>query len=694
MRTHKKSFKLLKTRGDIESFFVRASTRLFSMFTTIISYKLKGLLSKPLDINWILGPGPDSLDLSLIFFDKLGNLVAVNKRAHLILPQLRSSTLPASQSLETIDNLKKFITFVFDHSIDPHMQTHLFWEKEGRYTTIFREIIQLQNNQFFIIRAIPQVDGATLVDMTDITDIKQNADHLFYLGQHNKILAEAIQTSRDGIFIADNTHPGKKILFVNQALSLLLNRDCEEIVGYSSSIIFSQEFPREFQEIQNILNSNTTGTVWSYREIKQGIKVWLELHLITSGVNGNLLIGFVADRTQERQQDARLRQTQRLEAIGQLVGGIAHDFNNILAIIEGYAHMSQTGIKRGENIVPKLDKILHATQRGSGLTRQLLTFGKHRITEHKTIDICSVVRDVQGLLHPLLGVSIKLKMHVEDGPIYIKATPDIVTQIVMNLCINARDAMKDDGGEICLIVQESANSKSIPGCYLKIKDTGCGMSREVMDRIFDPFFTTKEQGKGTGLGLSMVYGLVQQLKGEISVDSTPRAGTCFSIWIPQSDTLPENTIEAANTINNNDVLKGKTVVVAEDEPDLLEIMQTTLEDFGMTVLTAHNGNEALEVQDTHDGEIDFLLTDMVMPELGGVHLAELFHEIRPNTHIVFMSGYPVRGEISTIDLPEDAVFMAKPVLKDNLKSIMENLCRGESAQAQSRWVETTSPTLN
>lgn len=647
-----------------------------------------------LDIEWILGHGPESLDLSLVFFNQHGDLVAVNERARHILPQLKPKNAKSQACIETIDSLKSFITFVFDHSIDPHMQTHLFWEKEGRYTTIFREIIQLQNNQFYIIRAIPQKNGSTLVDMTDITDIKQNADHLFYLGQHNKILAEAIQTSRDGIFIADNTQAVRKILFVNQSLSLLLNRDCEELIGHSSSIIFSQEFPKEFDEIQDILKSKSNGTIWSFRDRKSSGKIWLEMHLITCGVNGNLLIGFLADRTQERQQQDRLRQTQRLEAIGQLVGGIAHDFNNILAIIEGYAHMAQSSIKRGEDITPKLEKILQATQRGSGLTRQLLTFGKHRIAEHKTIDICSVVRDVEGLLHPLLGVSIKLIMDVDKGPIYIKATSDIITQIVMNLCINARDAMKDDGGEIHLTVIRSKNRDDAEGCYLMIADAGCGMSREVMDKIFDPFFTTKEQGKGTGLGLSMVYGLVQQLKGEIMVDSTPKLGTCFSIWIPQSQDQPEKSDHFISGLDQGEILRGKTVVVAEDEPDLLEIIQNMLEEFGMHVLTAHNGNEALEVQDNYDGEIDFLLTDMVMPELDGLRLAELFHEIRPHAHVVFMSGYPVRGEISTIDLPEDAVFMAKPIIKENLKTIMENIYRGQSTQAQSRWIETATRTIN
>jgi len=279
------------------------------------------------------------------------------------------------------------------------------------------------------------------------------------------------------------------------------------------------------------------------------------------------------------------------------------------------------------------------------------------------------------MLIPLLGVNIVLDLKLPNHPLYIKSTADIVSQIVMNLSINARDAMPN-GGTITI---EAKNNND--GCaVLKISDTGTGIPPEVLQKIFDPFFTTKEQGKGTGLGLSMVYGLVQQMKGELNVDSEVGKGTTFTIWIPETEAPEEFRVITKN--NGKDLgLEGKTVVLAEDEPDLLEIMGSTLEGFGMKVLKAANGNEALEIQDNFEGDIDFLLTDMVMPQLGGLQLAELFHLVRPEARIVFMSGYPVRGEISEVNLPDDAIFMAKPIMQENLKRVMEQVAQGQSVQA-------------
>jgi len=477
------------------------------------------------------------------------------------------------------------------------------------------------------------------------------------------------------MFVAENKSEERKVLFVNQALSNLLGTDCNDYLDQPIFNFCKREFRDSCEQLREIVTKNEKAHVWKEKTLPSGEKIWLEIDLSPTGKDNDLLIGIFADQTQVKLQESRLQQTQKLEAIGQLAGGVAHDFNNILAIMEGYARMTESAWKRGDDISQNLKKIYQAIQRGSGLTRQLLTFGRHRISEDATVNLCAQLKEIGGMLIPLLGVNIVLDLKLPNHPLYIKSTADIVSQIVMNLSINARDAMPN-GGTITI---EAKNNND--GCaVLKISDTGTGIPPEVLQKIFDPFFTTKEQGKGTGLGLSMVYGLVQQMKGELNVDSEVGKGTTFTIWIPETEAPEEFRVITKN--NGKDLgLEGKTVVLAEDEPDLLEIMGSTLEGFGMKVLKAANGNEALEIQDNFEGDIDFLLTDMVMPQLGGLQLAELFHLVRPEARIVFMSGYPVRGEISEVNLPDDAIFMAKPIMQENLKRVMEQVAQGQSVQA-------------
>ncbi|HRK97888.1 MAG TPA: ATP-binding protein [Alphaproteobacteria bacterium] len=645
--------------------------------------------------NDTLGEVLNSLEMALVYFNPDGTLKTANCRACELIPQLsgrqeeRSGDCHNCKVADLCQNNEKpiktfneLIAYVFDNSLDVAEQSGLFLESENTDATIFREIIKLSNEKFYLVRAVPQKNKETIVELTDISAIKSRADYLFKLGHQNKILTEAVQTIRKGIFIAENKTQEKEFLFVNQAMDHLLQMDCQDYIGKPVFEFFEAAFQGEYEQIKDVLaGKNTKNQIWHIVQDKQGNTVWLELTMFHSGQNGHLLIGFVSDETQNKLQENRLLQTQKLEAIGHMAGGISHDFNNILAIIEGYARIAKTTWKKGEDISPHLDKIYQATQRGSGLTRQLLTFGKHRVSEDKVIDLCRHVEDVKNLLIPLLGVNVKLDMKLEEGNHYIKGTPDIITQIVMNLSINARDAMQDKGTITIEVLSQYREDKE-NGFLLRIADTGCGMSQEIMERMFDPFFTTKEQGKGTGLGLSMVYGLVQQMKGDMLVDSEVGQGTTFSIWFPESE-APVQEEDNKPDLSQDQFLYNKTVLLAEDEPDLLEIMKGTLEEFGMNVLTSLNGNQALEVQDEYDGKIDFLLTDMVMPEIGGIQLAELFHVVRPDTHIIFMSGYPVRGEISEVDLPDDVIFLAKPVSQENLKNVMEQVYLGKNVETPS-----------
>lgn len=349
----------------------------------------------------------------------------------------------------------------------------------------------------------------------------------------------------------------------------------------------------------------------------------------------------------------------KLEVLGRLAGGIAHDFNNILSIIEGYTHIAVKQLREGKLTEDQLLRVLKSTQRGAALTRQLLAFGRQKILLDEVIDFGDAIRQQEILLRPLLGEKVALVLDLPHQPVYINAAMEHVTQIVMNLAINAEEAMPE-GGRFLL------GLKALPGnqVLLRAEDTGHGMEPDVQRKIFDPFFTTKRQG--TGLGLSAVYGLVSQLRGTIKVFSAPGEGARFEIMIPVANSVPDEIIEASEA----SMLYGKTILLAEDEDELRGVMTELLSGLNMKVLPAANGSQALVIQENYGGKIDFLLTDVVMPEMNGVRLAHEFARIRPESNVVYMSGYPFHNNRSEFDLPENAMLLSKPINEEKLANIL------------------------
>lgn len=369
-----------------------------------------------------------------------------------------------------------------------------------------------------------------------------------------------------------------------------------------------------------------------------------------------------------------VQQTQKLEALGRFAGGIAHDFNNILSIIEGYTHLAVKSLKDGTLTPQQLEKILISTQRGAGLTRQLLAFGRQKVGIEETIDLCAVLERQKVLLTPLLGDAVTFSMALPPHPLWIVASEDQITQIVLNLALNARDAM-GAGGQV-VIVCDGGEGHAV----VSLSDTGAGIPPDIMPRIFDPFFTTKPPEQGTGLGLSVVYGIVDQLKGKISATSSPR-GTTFMVTLPlAAAVLPAQAPAAFQGAS----LQGKTVLLAEDEPELRDILGLMLSGFDMRVLRASNGNEALQVQREFPGQIDFLLTDIVMPEMDGLRLGKIFGVQSPETNVIYMSGYPLLEGERGLDVPKTAAFISKPMQEDTVRQVLERALERQRERLQNQ----------
>ena len=372
-----------------------------------------------------------------------------------------------------------------------------------------------------------------------------------------------------------------------------------------------------------------------------------------------------------RDSEERLRQSQKMEAIGQLAGGIAHDFNNLLAVIIGYADML---LRRpaDERTAGQLSEIKKAGDRAKALTSQLLAFSRKQMLQPKVLDLNIVIHDLEKMLRRLIGENIEMNTLLQDDIGSVKADPGQIEQVLLNLVVNARDAMPE-GGNLTVkttgvrIDDGSAQSNMPlkPGPYvaISVSDTGCGMSEELQSRIFEPFFTTKETGRGTGLGLSTVYGIVQQSNGHVQVLSKPGDGTTFKIYLPRVDEAAKEEKRSAGT----EVAAGtETVLLVEDEEAVRHMAQEILKSNGYKVLNASDGAEAVELSAEYDGPIDVMVTDVVMPRLGGREVAEKLSSTRPDMRVLYMSGYMDDAIVRHGVLDGRAAFLEKPFTPDAL----------------------------
>ena len=494
----------------------------------------------------------------------------------------------------------------------------------------------------------------------DITDRKQAQAELTRL-------AAAVEQTGDSVVITDTDG---NIEYVNPTFERTTGYTREEVLGRNPRILKSGKTdPATYEDLWQTI---TRGEVWVGQLInrKKDGTLYSERATI-SAVQDEMgkTVNFVAvkqDTTNENQLQEQLRQSQKLEAIGQLAGGVAHDFNNLLTVIGGYSELLLRRLPDDSQLRMSVSEIKKASDRASNLTRQLLAFSRKQILQPKVLDLNSLVCDLDKMLRRLIGEDIDLFTITGPNLAMVKADPGQIDQVIMNLIVNSRDAITH-GGKITIqtenvtLTEEEAQHyvSFVPGDYvmLKVSDNGAGMDEETVNRSFEPFFTTKTAGKGTGLGLSTVYGIVRQSGGHISVESEVGVGTTFRIYLPTVDATKENE---TGSVEGTPGAGNETILLVEDEEQVRLITQEVLETMGYSVLSAANGEQALEIARQYDGTIHLAITDVVMPQMGGRELIDHLVPLRPEIRVIYMSGYTDDAIMRHNLLDEKVQFLQKP----------------------------------
>ncbi|HKT61232.1 MAG TPA: PAS domain S-box protein [Gemmatimonadales bacterium] len=387
-----------------------------------------------------------------------------------------------------------------------------------------------------------------------------------------------------------------------------------------------------------------------------------------------------------RSSEAQLRHAQKMEAVGQLAGGIAHDFNNLLTGILSYCELMLQELRVGDPLRGDLEQIRHAGQRAAGLTRQLLAFSRRQVLQPRVLSLNATVAELDSMLRRLLGADVSFETELDPGLWYVLADPGQLEQVLVNLVVNARDAMPD-GGSVTIATanhqlhatDDSRGNGVRPGGYvtLSVRDTGVGMDVPTQARIFDPFFTTKEAGKGTGLGLSTVYGIVEQSGGHIAVESAPGQGATFTIFLPRHEPSP-GAVAPGQPDRRGLPTGHETLLLVEDEAAVRSSARRLLERHGYEVVEARHGRDALRILDEGGRKIDLVITDLVMPEMGGREMVERVRAHHPAMKVLFMSGYSERAVTSDGSMPPGTGFVEKPFTVEQLIRRTREILDGQS----------------
>jgi two-component system, cell cycle sensor histidine kinase and response regulator CckA len=503
----------------------------------------------------------------------------------------------------------------------------------------------------------------------DITERKRAEASLRESEERYRTLAEA---AHDQIFIINRD---LRLEYVNAAVAGQFGRAQNAIVGKELAELFP---PEVSVRLSQLVRDVFTGREPIYNEsllVFPGREAWIGAWLVPMrDPEGRVksVLGVARDITDRVRLEQQFRQAQKMEAVGRLAGGVAHDFNNLLSVILGYGAILIDRLEEGSPLRKGLEEINSAGERAVNLTRQLLAFSRRQVLVPRVLDLNALVSGTESLLRRLIGEDVELRRVLAADAGRIRIDPGQLEQVIMNLVVNARDAMPR-GGTLTIETDRADLSEDRPrggtvmpaGPYvaLVVSDTGQGMTPEVQSHIFEPFFTTKGLGKGTGLGLSTVYGIVKQSGGYIWAESAPGHGTTFTIRLPR--------VEAAVEVSSRESIAApacgtETVLLVEDDVSMRDVARKFLESWGYTVLEAPGPIEARKIEAGQSGSIDLMLTDVVMPEMGGRALADLLAPRRPDMRVLFMSGYTDEAITEHGVLPQGTFFLAKPFSRETL----------------------------
>ena len=542
-----------------------------------------------------------------------------------------------------------------------------YWVEGG--VKAFTALISAVTAAYFIPR-IPE--AIALPSLTKSLDENRELNaqlkkKLEELEQQKSLMTDVIGGTNDAIFVKDSAG---RYLMANNEVRRVFGKPLEEIIGRDDTHFFP---PEEADLIlsgdREIMSMAGPVTREEHVTTVDGRRTYLATKGPIRDGQGKVigLFGISRDITDQKKLEDQLRQSQKIETVGRLAGGIAHDFNNLLTVINGYSELLLNKVKDKPLLGGELEEIRRAGERAAALTRQLLAFSRRQVMQPKVLDLNEVIPHMDMMLRRLIGEDVEFRTVLGEDLWRVKADPGQIEQVLMNLVVNARDAMPG-GGKLTIETSNvfldeeysRAHSPVRPGPYvmLAISDTGVGMDEKTASQVFEPFFTTKERGKGTGLGLSTVYGIVKQSEGFIWVYSEPGKGSTFKVYLPRTGDRREAPDRESAPVE--DLRGDKTVLVVEDEESIRKLAVDILGHYGYAVLSAGDGEEALRIAGEFKGEIDLLLTDVVMPRMGGPELFERIRRLRPGIEVLYVSGYTDDAIVHQGALDAGIAFLQKP----------------------------------
>jgi two-component system, cell cycle sensor histidine kinase and response regulator CckA len=482
---------------------------------------------------------------------------------------------------------------------------------------------------------------------------------------------------------------GGRFLDVNPALITMLGHESVEdllqLDARRDVFVNPRDLDRLAEDCRRTGSLNGVEVQWKRKDDRVIIVRLSGCAAISADEPEQVLELIAEDITDRRQLEEQLRQSQKMDAVGRLAGGVAHDFNNLLMVINGYTEVLLEQLEKGSAMHHKVQSIQQAADRAATLTRQLLAFSRKQLLELKVVDVNTVIGDMERLLRPLIGENIELVTRLSTETGHTRADAGQLEQVIMNLVVNAKDAMPE-GGKLTVqssdvTVRHSFSEHRFiqPGRYavISVADTGHGMDKETQSRIFEPFFTTKEKGKGTGLGLSTVYGIVKQSNGYVFAQSELGAGTTFYVYLPRVEDSAEELSPAKS--QPNEAGGCETVLLVEDEESVRELVRVTLASRGYNVLEAEDGESGLRIAEAFKENIDILITDVMMPGMGGRDLAKKLLALRPGISVLYLSGYTEDAVVTPGALGPGAGFLQKPFTLQNLAKKVREVLRSRSA---------------